>query len=249
MSTIFRTAPAVIAILLSANLLAGCQSATSHAPLQSASSTHSSRYIPAADTTAKKVVKRNVALKDDSRGNVEADSSEAVSEFRQRMRARVEAWRERVAKSKAAAKARSQNALDKKNTAKGAKSGAGKKGVPYEAVIRKYAAQEGVPIDLAMAVVSVESRFRANARGRAGEVGLMQIKPATARGMGYRGSTKGLYDPETNLKWGMKYLGEAHRLAGGSTCGTILKYNAGHGAKRMNKISRGYCGKVKRILS
>ena len=60
----------------------------------------------------------------------------------------------------------------------------------------------------------------------------MQIKPATARMMGYRGSAKGLYNPDTNIKYGMKYLAKAHKLGGGTTCGTILKYNAGHGAKR-----------------
>ena len=76
----------------------------------------------------------------------------------------------------------------------------------------------------------------------------MQIKPSTARGLGYSGSIKSLYNPETNIKFGMKYLGMAHKLGGGTTCGTILKYNAGHGAKRMNKISAAYCSKVKRHL-
>ncbi len=59
---------------------------------------------------------------------------------------------------------------------------------------------------------------------------------------------KNLYYPETNIQYGMKYLGKAHRLGGGNVCGTILKYNAGHGAKRMNKISRKYCQRVRRIL-
>ena len=77
----------------------------------------------------------------------------------------------------------------------------------------------------------------------------MQIKPATARGIGYKGSTRALYDPETNLHWGMKYLGKAHKLGGGTICGTILKYNAGHYAKRMNKTSAKYCSKVKRLLA
>jgi hypothetical protein len=115
-------------------------------------------------------------------------------------------------------------------------------------IIARHASANGVPLPLAQAVIRVESNFRVNARGRAGEVGLMQIKPATARGLGYSGSTKALYDPETNIRWGMKYLGIAHRLAGGSTCRTILKYNAGHGAKRMNPVSAAYCTKVKRQI-
>lgn len=118
----------------------------------------------------------------------------------------------------------------------------------YGKLIAKYAAQHGVPYRLARAVVQVESSFRASVTGGAGEIGLMQIKLATARGMGYKGSRKQLYNPATNLYWGMKYLGKAHRLAGGSTCGTILKYNAGHGAKSMNPISRRYCNRVSRII-
>ncbi|WP_339762176.1 transglycosylase SLT domain-containing protein [uncultured Hoeflea sp.] len=119
---------------------------------------------------------------------------------------------------------------------------------PHGKLISKYAKSNGVPESLAHAVISVESNYRANARGAAGEVGLMQIKPATARMMGYKGSTKALYNPETNIKYGMLYLAKAHKLGGGTTCGTILKYNAGHGAKRMNPVSKRYCGKVTRLM-
>ncbi|MCF6368220.1 lytic transglycosylase domain-containing protein [Rhizobium halophilum] len=119
---------------------------------------------------------------------------------------------------------------------------------PYSKIITKYAKEYGVPVELAHAVVKVESNFNPKARGAAGEIGLMQIKPATARMMGYKGSVKQLYNPETNIEFGMKYLGAAHELGGGKTCGTILKYNAGHGAKRMNPISKRYCGKVLALL-
>ncbi|PTM92064.1 lytic transglycosylase domain-containing protein [Mycoplana dimorpha] len=120
--------------------------------------------------------------------------------------------------------------------------------VAYSDLIVVYARRYGVPVNLAHAVIRVESNFNANARGSAGEIGLMQIKPATARMMGYTGSTKGLYDPETNIKYGMKYLAMAHDLGGGTTCGTILKYNAGHAATRMNPVSKRYCGKVRDLL-
>lgn len=119
----------------------------------------------------------------------------------------------------------------------------------YDVIIARHAAAQGVPLALAHAVIRIESNYRANARGSAGEVGLMQIKPSTARGLGYAGSAKGLYNPETNIRYGMKYLGEAHRLGGGDICGTILKYNAGHYAKRMNKVSAAYCVKVKRQMA
>lgn len=118
----------------------------------------------------------------------------------------------------------------------------------FDHLIAKYAAEEGVPLKLAHAVVMVESTYRAHVTGRAGEIGLMQLKPATARLMGYKGSAKGLYHPATNLKYGMKYLGKARRLAKGSLCGTILRYNAGHGAKRMNPVSANYCKKVQKHI-
>lgn len=118
----------------------------------------------------------------------------------------------------------------------------------YSALVSQYAAAYGVPTSLAHAVISVESNYRADARGSAGEIGLMQIKPSTARMMGYAGGMKGLFKPETNIKFGMKYLAMAHQLSGGNTCGTILRYNAGHGARRMNPVSAAYCSKVKRLL-
>ncbi|RRI06985.1 lytic transglycosylase domain-containing protein [Mesorhizobium tamadayense] len=115
----------------------------------------------------------------------------------------------------------------------------------YSAIIARYAASYGVPMSLANAVIKIESNYRPNMVGGAGEIGLMQIKPATARMMGYTGSVKGLFDPDTNIKYGMKYLAMAQGLGGGTTCGTILKYNAGHGARRMNPVSAAYCSKVK----
>ncbi|MHA1189326.1 MAG: lytic transglycosylase domain-containing protein [Alphaproteobacteria bacterium] len=118
----------------------------------------------------------------------------------------------------------------------------------YNALIARHARSNGVPVALAHAVIQIESRYNAGARGSSGEVGLMQILPRTARGIGYRGSIKALYNPDTNLRWGMKYLGEAHRRGNKTVCGTILKYNAGHHAKRMNKRSAAYCAKVKQIL-
>jgi soluble lytic murein transglycosylase-like protein len=125
---------------------------------------------------------------------------------------------------------------------------AGAKAQKYDAMIRSEAKKHGIPADLAHAIVRVESNYNPKARGRAGEIGLMQIKPQTARGEGFRGGASALYDPKTNIKYGMSYLAGAHKRAGGDLCGTILRYNAGHYAKRMNPVSRRYCSKVKRLL-
>ena len=149
--------------------------------------------------------------------------------------------------AKAAAAAAETTRAGKKADAEEAK--AKKADKPFAPLIERYASMNGVSPELVHAVIQVESNYKPNSKGRAGEIGLMQIKPATARMMGYSGSTRGLFDPETNIKYGLKYLAKAQKLGGGSTCGTILKYNAGHGAKRMNPISSAYCKKVKKRLA
>lgn len=123
-----------------------------------------------------------------------------------------------------------------------------KKGAAYRNLIAKHARANGVPVALAHAVVRIESNYRAKARGAAGEIGLMQIKPASARGIGFSGSAAALYDPDTNLQWGMKYLGMAHQMAGGNICGTIMRYNGGHAARRLTALSARYCRRVQVML-
>ena len=141
-----------------------------------------------------------------------------------------------------------KNSKKSKQASRKRRSSTSRRGRSYDHLIRRHARANGVPYALARAVVQVESGFRASARGGVGKIGLMQLRKSTARGMGYRGSTRALYNPETNIKYGMRYLGRAYKLGGKSTCGAILKYNAGHGARRMNPISRRYCGKVRRIM-
>ena len=148
-----------------------------------------------------------------------------------------------VTKRAAPVRKRAKSSAPKSPSSKQTKGGNG-----YSAIINKYAAAYGVSSSLAHAVVRHESNFQPNVRGRAGEIGLMQIKLSTARGLGYTGSAKGLYNPSTNIQFGMKYLAMANKLGGGSTCGTILKYNAGHGAKRMNPTSAKYCSSVKAYM-
>ncbi len=90
----------------------------------------------------------------------------------------------------------------------------------------------------ALAVCRLESGFRCSAVGRAGELGLLQIKLATARGLGYRGSRRGLLGCSTGAYWGMKHLALAIRKGG------VWKHNQGLGAKRPSKAARIYARKV-----
>jgi len=81
-----------------------------------------------------------------------------------------------------------------------------------EKLIAKYAALYEVPVELVRHVVNRESTFNPRAYNN-GHWGLMQIKHATARGMGYSGPASGLFDAETNLKYAVKYLRGAWLVA------------------------------------
>ncbi len=114
--------------------------------------------------------------------------------------------------------------------------------------ISHHAQAHGVPVPLAKAVIRLESNFRPGAANR-GNFGLMQIRLGTARSLGYRGGAAGLLDAETNLTWGMKYLAQAHRLAGGDTCGAIMRYQSGLRATRMSGANRAYCARAKVLMA
>jgi soluble lytic murein transglycosylase-like protein len=96
--------------------------------------------------------------------------------------------------------------------------------------------------------VRIESRYNAGTRNGP-HLGLMQINARTAQSLGYQGTASGLLDPETNLRYGVRYLAEAYRLADGDTCGTILRYQGGHRAQAMTAQAQGYCARVKTLVA
>lgn len=111
-------------------------------------------------------------------------------------------------------------------------------------LIARYASENGLPYGLADAVVRIESRYNPGARNGP-NVGLTQINVRTAQSLGYKGDAAGLMDAETNLRYGLKYLAVAYKLASGDTCGTILRYQFGHRTTTMTSASRAYCARVK----
>jgi soluble lytic murein transglycosylase-like protein len=116
-------------------------------------------------------------------------------------------------------------------------------------IVTSYAEDAGIPDSLVRAVVRVESDWDQSMTGLAGEIGLMQIKPETAREMGFVGENDKLYEPDTNIRWGVRYLAEAWRLANGDLCQTVLKYNAGHQAVKMTPAVTEYCSRVRSLMS
>ncbi|BAT58404.1 endo-type membrane-bound lytic murein transglycosylase A precursor [Variibacter gotjawalensis] len=97
-----------------------------------------------------------------------------------------------------------------------------------EAAIQRHAAENNVPPSLVHRIIVRESRYNPRAVGRGGAMGLMQIKAATARGMGYSGSPSGLLDAETNLRYAVKYLAGAYKTAGGNQDRAVRYYASGY---------------------
>lgn len=118
----------------------------------------------------------------------------------------------------------------------------------YAALIAREARQQGVPPDIVDGVVHVESGYNPLAVGTVGEVGLMQIRPETARMLGFSGATSDLFEPGTNVRYAAAYLAGAWRLAKGDLCRTLMKYRAGHGEERMSTLSVEYCRRVRAHL-
>ncbi len=109
----------------------------------------------------------------------------------------------------------------------------------YESMVASHAAANGVPPELVHRVIVRESKYNPRAVSK-GNYGMMQIKLATARGLGYTGTAQGLLDPDTNLTYAVKYLAGAYRAAGGDHNRAVSYYAGGYyyAAKRQGQLQR-----------
>jgi hypothetical protein len=98
----------------------------------------------------------------------------------------------------------------------------------YDKMIAKHAKANLVPEALLHRLIVRESKYNPELIGHGGTIGLMQIKLATAKGVGYTGDAEGLRDPETNLTYGVKYLAGAYRAAGGDYDRAIRYFAGGY---------------------
>jgi len=105
------------------------------------------------------------------------------------------------------------------------------------ALVNKYAQIHGIPASLLHRVIQRESDYRAGAR-KGPYYGLMQILPATARGMGFKGDASELLNAETNLMWAGKYLRGAWLVSNGDEATAVGWYARGYyyEAKRQGKL-------------
>ena len=95
------------------------------------------------------------------------------------------------------------------------------------AAIYDVALSEQLNPGLAFPLVKIESRFDPRARSRAGAVGLTQILPSTAR-LYEPGLTEAqLYDRDTNLRLGFRYLRDLLERYDANLERALLAYNRG----------------------
>lgn len=95
---------------------------------------------------------------------------------------------------------------------------------PLINVARAAARKHNVPEDLFLRLVQQESGWNPNARSHKGALGLAQLMPQTARGLGVNPS-----DPRQNLEGGARYLRRQYETFGNWRL-ALAAYNAGPGA-------------------
>lgn len=124
-------------------------------------------------------------------------------------------------------------------------------GIAYDLAsdIRHHARAEGIDPDLAFRLVRVESEFKETAVSSAGALGLTQLMPATAASLQPGITREQIFDRDTNLRLGFRYLRALLRAYDGDIDDALHAYNRGPG--RVDRIkaqgldpANGYARKV-----
>jgi soluble lytic murein transglycosylase-like protein len=90
--------------------------------------------------------------------------------------------------------------------------------------------REGIDPELAFRLVRLESEFNEHAISKVGAVGLTQLMPSTAKLWEKNVTRDQLFQPETNLRIGFRYLRNLIDMFHGNVHLALLAYNRGEDA-------------------
>lgn len=112
-------------------------------------------------------------------------------------------------------------------------------------IYKKAEAETGIPAAVLIAQHKQESRFDNNITGKAGEIGIGQILPSTARDPGFGVAPvdlAALRDPETNIMFSARYLAARAKAAGvkdwNDPAKGLLAYNGGGDPNYVENVMR-----------
>lgn len=92
-------------------------------------------------------------------------------------------------------------------------------------IVNYYASKKNIPAGLVRSVIKAESDYKINAMSPKGAMGLMQLMPETAMGLGIENP----FDPEQNIKGGVTLLKDLLDNYKGDYRLALAAYNAGKG--------------------
>ncbi|HUS24190.1 MAG TPA: transglycosylase SLT domain-containing protein [Candidatus Binatia bacterium] len=104
--------------------------------------------------------------------------------------------------------------------------------LPYADAVAQAARDSGVPADWLYTVMRTETLYNPRAESPVGALGLMQLRPLTARRVARSArlptpSRADLLEPATNLRLGARYLAQLHQRFGARWIFTLAAFNAG----------------------